>query len=478
MKAAALVSYLLVAHAARVTEHVHLDNAAPGSSSSTANDALITFVNNAVSNHTAIPGDFSPIVEEFKNGTRMFTLGTSVIKESAGSVTYVRTYIAGSGSCFSADFVAFDTYQTTLAPSVGGLTRLDFGSSISPTFTCTDASIVNQIAAALSSDLPNPTLLSLGQVPSASLTVRDNLAFSCDGLTWVVGSLCSSCDPIASRKSLVVGKSIFYDCLCSYPPGTLVFRPQLGQREFGGFGNTCNPPTTTFQISFKCQLDSCRVADDPHVRTFSQRKFAYSGTGEHILAQWKESGHENKISSCFFDMDVRNRKSFQKSVSYTCKNTHLIVQRSLSEKLEAQKLRVHFFQNEKLLPENDHGDFLRCNILNNYMSCTCSAERNVRLLVTGKRFKGKTYINSELRMLRMKEEENLGGFCQGQTHTTSFLAGPNNRDNCKSVSYPSSGGDGPHDPVFADRCGPASWKVAKGTINLFAEHHNAIEECA
>eukprot|EP00954_Amorphochlora_amoebiformis_P030009 1393987-Amorphochlora_amoeboformis.AAC.1 len=158
MKAAALVSYLLVAHAARVTEHVHLDNAAPGSSSSTANDALITFVNNAVSNHTAIPGDFSPIVEEFKNGTRMFTLGTSVIKESAGSVTYVRTYIAGSGSCFSADFVAFDTYQTTLAPSVGGLTRLDFGSSISPTFTCTDASIVNQIAAALSSDLPNPTV--------------------------------------------------------------------------------------------------------------------------------------------------------------------------------------------------------------------------------------------------------------------------------------------------------------------------------
>eukprot|EP00954_Amorphochlora_amoebiformis_P001346 102844-Amorphochlora_amoeboformis.AAC.1 len=59
------------------------------------------------------------------------------------------------------------------------------------------------------------------------------------------------------------------------------------------------------------------------------------------------------------------------------------------------------------------------------MSCTCSAERNVRLVVTGKRFKvhklvpaivmyeiitrllfsqGKTYINSELRMLRMKEE--------------------------------------------------------------------------
>eukprot|EP00954_Amorphochlora_amoebiformis_P011397 891665-Amorphochlora_amoeboformis.AAC.1 len=51
----------------------------------------------------------------------------------------------------------------------------------------------------------------------------------------------------------------------------------------------------------------------------------------------KESGHENKISSCFFDMDVRNGKSFQKSVSYTCKNTHLIVQRSVSEKLETQK---------------------------------------------------------------------------------------------------------------------------------------------
>ncbi|GAB5372024.1 hypothetical protein AAMO2058_001630400 [Amorphochlora amoebiformis] len=477
---AALVSYLLVAHAARVTEHVHLDNAAGSPTSApTANYALQTF---AETNQTAFLRDFNPIVEEFKNGTRMLTLGTSVIKESAGLVTFARTYTSSNSICGSATFLAFDPYQATLAPSVGGLTRLDFGSSISPTFTCTDASIVNQIAAALSSDLPNPTLVSSGQVPSATLISRENLRFSCDGLTWLVGSTCSACffggPQSQAAKSLVVTSSVIMDdCRCTYPAGTLVLRPQIGNLNFGGFGQTCSRQPTNFQISFTCQLDSCRVADDPHVRTFSQRKFAYSGTGEHILAQWKESGHENKISSCFFDMDVRNGKSFQKSVSYTCKNTHLIVQRSVSEKLEAQKLRVHFFQNETLLPENDHGDFLQCSILNNYMSCTCSAERNVRLVVTGKRFKGKTYINSELRMLRMKEEENLGGFCQGRTHTTSFLAGPNNHANCKSVSYPTSGGDGPHDPVFADGCGPASWKVAKGTINLFAERHNAIEEC-
>ncbi|GAB5372774.1 hypothetical protein AAMO2058_001693700 [Amorphochlora amoebiformis] len=478
MMKAALVFYLLVAHAARVTEHVHLDNAAGSPTSApTADDALRTFAVNAVSNQTAFLGDFNPIVEEFKNGTRMLTMGTSVIKESAGLVTFARTYTSTNNFCGSANFLAFDAHEATLAPSVGGLTRLDFGSSRSPTFTCTDASIVNQIATALSSDLPNPTLLSSGQVPSAS--GFHDLVFSCDGLNWMVGGSCSGCTPIQSRKSLFVSSStITEDCLCPYPAGTLVFRPQIGNLNFGGFGQSCRQPITNFQISFNCRLDSCRVADDPHVRTFSQRKFAYSGTGEHILAQWKESGHENKISSCFFDMDVRNGKSFQKSVSYTCKNTHLIVQRSVSEKLETQKLRVHFFQNETLLPENVHGDFLQCSILNNYMSCTCSAERNVRLVVTGKRFKGKTYINSELRMLRMKEEENLGGFCQGRTHTTSFLAGPNNRDNCKSVSYPTSGGDGPHDPVFADGCGPASWKVAKGTINLFAERHNAIEECA
>ncbi|GAB5367578.1 hypothetical protein AAMO2058_001242600 [Amorphochlora amoebiformis] len=478
MKALVLAGYLLVVYAARVTERVHLDKAA-GTTSPTPNDALALATSevDGVSNRTTFSGDFNQVMEEFKNGTRMLTVGKAVIKESAGMVTFEKTYL-GFVRCFSPDFVAFDTYQTTLAPSVGGLTRLDFRSSGSPTFTCTDASIVNQIAAALSSDVSNPTLVASGQVPDATLSFQ-TLAFSCNGLFWHIGQTCSSCFPRESRKSFYVAATLIpFDCTCAYPPGTLLFRPQIGNNNWGGFQNTCNQLQTTFRISFMCRLDSCRVADDPHVRTFSQRKFAYSGTGEHILAQWKESGHENKISSCFFDMDARNGKSFQKSVSYTCKDTHLIVQRSVSEKHEEQKLRVHFFQNQKLLPENDHGDFLLCSILSNYLSCTCSAERNVRLVVTGKRFKGITYINSELRMLRMKEEENLGGFCQGRTHTTSFLAGPNNHDNCKSVTYPKSGGDRPHNPVFADGCGPASWKVSKGTINLFAEHHDAIEQCA
>eukprot|EP00954_Amorphochlora_amoebiformis_P028225 1390943-Amorphochlora_amoeboformis.AAC.1 len=58
---AALVFYLLVAHAARVTEHVHLDNAAGSPTSApTADDALRTFAVNAVSNQTAFLGDFNP----------------------------------------------------------------------------------------------------------------------------------------------------------------------------------------------------------------------------------------------------------------------------------------------------------------------------------------------------------------------------------------------------------------------------------
>eukprot|EP00954_Amorphochlora_amoebiformis_P010445 816176-Amorphochlora_amoeboformis.AAC.1 len=68
-------------------------------------------------------------VEEFKNGTRMLTLGNSVIKESAGLVTFSRTYVPAEGFCNSPQFLAFDTYQAALASSVGGLTRLDFGSS-------------------------------------------------------------------------------------------------------------------------------------------------------------------------------------------------------------------------------------------------------------------------------------------------------------------------------------------------------------
>eukprot|EP00954_Amorphochlora_amoebiformis_P015845 1243663-Amorphochlora_amoeboformis.AAC.1 len=169
----------------------------------------------------------------------------------------MRTYTSNNNLCGSPNFNAFDDYQATLAPSVGGLTRLEFGSSASPTFTCTDASIVNQIALALSSDVPNPTLASSGQVPSASLVGRVNLRFSCDGLTWYVGGTCSDCSQsrvAGDAKSLVVSPSNGVDdCICTYPPGTLVLRPQIGNLNFGGFGQTCSPPTITFQISFNCR---------------------------------------------------------------------------------------------------------------------------------------------------------------------------------------------------------------------------------
>eukprot|EP00954_Amorphochlora_amoebiformis_P028885 1392354-Amorphochlora_amoeboformis.AAC.1 len=180
MKALVLAGYLLVVYAARVTERVHLDKAA-GTTSPTPNDALALATSevDGVSNRTTFSGDFNQVMEEFKNGTRMLTVGKAVIKESAGMVTFEKTYL-GFVRCFSPDFVAFDTYQTTLAPSVGGLTRLDFRSSGSPTFTCTDASIVNQIAAALSSDVSNPTLVASGQVPDATLSFQ-TLAFSCNG---------------------------------------------------------------------------------------------------------------------------------------------------------------------------------------------------------------------------------------------------------------------------------------------------------
>eukprot|EP00954_Amorphochlora_amoebiformis_P027600 1386450-Amorphochlora_amoeboformis.AAC.1 len=70
----------------------------------------------------------------------------------------------------------------------------------------------------------------------------------------MVGGSCSGCTPIQSRKSLFVSSStITEDCFCPYPAGTLVFRPQIGNLNFGGFGQSCRQPITNFQISFNCR---------------------------------------------------------------------------------------------------------------------------------------------------------------------------------------------------------------------------------
>eukprot|EP00954_Amorphochlora_amoebiformis_P005382 424527-Amorphochlora_amoeboformis.AAC.1 len=90
------------------------------------------------------------------------------------------------------------------------------------------------------------------------------------GLIWIAGATCSLCTNRSSRKSLVVAQTTVQDdCRCGYPSGTLVFRPQINNRNYGGFTQTCGQPAINFRVSFTCQLDSCRVADDPHVRTFS-----------------------------------------------------------------------------------------------------------------------------------------------------------------------------------------------------------------
>ncbi|GAB5369695.1 hypothetical protein AAMO2058_001427600 [Amorphochlora amoebiformis] len=226
------------------------------------------------------------------------------------------------------------------------------------------------------------------------------------------------------------------------------------------------------------QISSCKIINDPHVTTFGSTKYKYGGTGEHILTHWRDGAHTNRITSCFAESSHRKDQTFIKSMSFTCKNTILIVQSSTNERPDQEKIRAHFIQNVTMLSKG-HGDFASCRNTKREVHCTCTAQDSVTLVATSTRFKGEMFLNVNI-LSSTLARENLGGMCQSkskaQTKHPLFISAPHHA--CAAgIPYPPHGPRAGHDAAFNDRCGPASWKIQKGPINVFAQGHAHIDEC-
>ncbi len=252
--------------------------------------------------------------------------------------------------------------------------------------------------------------------------------------------------------------------------------------------------TNTNQITTRpgCVLGQiCNVNGDPHIGTFGKQRFTYSGTGEHILSKWGS----NQITSCLFAAEGKVH-SLQRSTSFTCGTTTMLVQASLKSKYHYRKLRVHFMDSKthSLLSAESTGDFKQCDVFSREVNCNCQNGAHITLNVKAKRFKGNNYV--DLLITRKQPEaiafietaQVMGGLCQSPIKDKNqvFISGPNTKNNCKSpfIKYPEILMEATrtgHAEMFNHNCGPASWKTQNGPISLIAETHKEkgfVDACA
>ena len=244
--------------------------------------------------------------------------------------------------------------------------------------------------------------------------------------------------------------------------------------------------TNSLALALRIQAGTCQVREDPHVVTFGQQHYAYSGIGEHILTQW---GQSNKITSCLFNTPNHGH-SFQSSTSFKCGATTFVAQASSTNHSYPAPIRMHVVNHESgsLLSYGELGDFSFIKrMAPNVALVVCkTGSRTVQLTVTGRRYHGQHYINTKIDThyehpktndaALIEEGASLamrGGFCQKQQQAQHvFLAGAAGTNDCHEspVSFPGTASHGHHlhDAFFDTKCGPASWKLEKGPINVLA----------
>lgn len=238
-------------------------------------------------------------------------------------------------------------------------------------------------------------------------------------------------------------------------------------------------------VNLACnQNPQCGVAADPHVTTFADRMFSYAGTGEHLLTRWSDpDGKQHQITSCFFATPARDR-SFQKSVSYTCGDTIMVVQRAQGPD---EPLRVDFTDRDSHIPllHGDRGDFFGCLLESRQASCICAEKQMVKLAVKARHFHGIQYLDTAINMHPgvFQSENNGGGFCQRTTPASLLDANQTRAEmfvgrGCNGVQYPGQQSRF----YFAEmdkNCGPCSWRMKDGPISLLAQGERvSVDSCA
>mmetsp|Transcript_4558 Transcript_4558/g.5647 ORF Transcript_4558/g.5647 Transcript_4558/m.5647 type:complete len:251 (-) Transcript_4558:99-851(-) len=233
-------------------------------------------------------------------------------------------------------------------------------------------------------------------------------------------------------------------------------------------------------------------------------KYKYAGVGEHILTKWNEESHENKITACFGKSEHNENASWMQSVSFTCNQTLLIVQKGTSSFLKA---RSYFstLGDGSTLGEGDFGDFQNCEISGNRISCKCSDKYHGAITVTGKETRyGEYYLNTNIKagisLFKTYDETQMGGFCQHVSNSifeSHFIASQNHKSANPNPLFVSAISDSPgesnkacgrdvkfpnlqpngRESDFFDACGPASWKIDNGPINLQAETNPELIRC-
>jgi len=182
-------------------------------------------------------------------------------------------------------------------------------------------------------------------------------------------------------------------------------------------------------LTCKFESPQCSIGEDPHVTTFGNMKYKYAGVGEHLLTKWNEGSHENKITACFSKSERNENASWMQSVSFTCNQTLLIVQRGTTS---LHKVRSYFsrLSDGSALDEGKFGDFQKCEITQNRLSCKCSDEYHGEITITGKKARyGEYYLNTKIKtgisLFQTYDETQMGGFCQ---HVSNSIFEPHIMD--------------------------------------------------